>query len=106
MTKFNNLMMTGPRGGLGMKEGLSGVLGVKGLHSAAGLGNKISEIGHLILDNPFADVALGVVAPELLIGGRAGLSLLDTTLSVVNPAARIIDVATKGSTKGINPMRG
>lgn len=106
MSKFRNIRSTGNAGMgmmLGGKQGELAVLGGKMFHSATDLGGKISSAGHVLLDNPLTDILLGSVAPELLIAGKTGLSLLDRGLSLANPASRVIEQATKRS--GVNPLR-
>lgn len=106
MVKYRGLMPVGDSGVsmfLGSKSGEYTKLGGKAVSSAVQLGNKISEYSHLILDNPVADVALGALAPEVLVGAKAGLNLLDKGLSVANPASRVVEGVMKKS--GVNPLR-
>lgn len=103
---LKNLRSTGVSGfnvALGEKSGELATLGTKYASSATALGNKLSEYGHYVLDNPVGEVAIGsLLGPEAVVAGKAGLSLLDRGLAVANPATRVLENVKK--TNRFNPM--
>jgi hypothetical protein len=107
MVKKMDIRGTGSSGlriSLGNKNGEIAELGTKFLHSATSLGNKLSEYGHYVLDNPVAEGVIGsVLGPEALVGGKVGLNLLDRGLKFANPASQVLDNARRPN-RTFNPM--
>ena len=85
---------------IGSKRGNNDGIFKKVFHTGMAIGNKISDVGHFILDNPLTESAVVAFGgPQALVGGKVALDVLDKGLSYGRTAEKITGFAKKNPPK-------